>query len=49
MQKDFHFYVTGILAKHAGYTDNEALVIATACQYVDHATESFAINFNGWG
>jgi len=33
MQKDFHFYVTGILANHAGYSDDEAIVIATASQY----------------
>ena len=46
MQKDFHFYVIGILAKHAGYNDDEAIVIATASQYVDHATESFSIQFD---
>lgn len=46
MQKDFHFYVTGILANHAGYSDDEAIVIATASQYVDHATESFSIQFD---
>jgi hypothetical protein len=46
MQKDFHFYVTGILANHAGYTDDEAIIIATASQYVDHATESFPIQFD---
>lgn len=45
MQQDFHFYVTGMLAKHAGYTDDESITIATAAQYVDHATESFPIHF----
>ena len=46
MQKDFHFYVTGILANHAGYSVNEAIAIATASEYVDHATESFPIQFD---
>lgn len=46
MQKDFHFYVIGMLAKHAGHSDDEAIVIATASQYVDNATESFSILFD---
>ncbi len=46
MQKDFHFYVIGILANHAGYSNDEAIAIATASQYVDHATESFPIEFD---
>jgi hypothetical protein len=46
MQRDFHFYAIGILANHAGYSDDEAIVIATASQYVDHATESFSIQFD---
>ena len=46
MQRDFHFYVIGMLANHAGYSDEEAIVIATASQYVDHATESFPIEFD---
>lgn len=35
-----------MLASHAGYGDDEAIVIATASQYVDHATESFPIKFD---
>lgn len=46
MEKDFHFYVTGMLANHAGFTDDEAITIATASQYVDDATESFPIYFD---
>jgi Family of unknown function (DUF6765) len=46
MQKDFHFYAIGILAKHAGFSNKDALTVATASQYVDHAVESFPIRFS---
>jgi hypothetical protein len=46
MDKDFHFYITGMLAKEAGFTADEAIVIATASQYTDDATESFTIHFD---
>lgn len=44
MQKDFHFYCVGVLAKAAGFKNNDALTIAYASQYVDDATESEPIN-----
>jgi len=40
MQKDFHFYCVGVLARAAGFGSQDALTIAYASQYVDDATES---------
>ena len=40
MQKDFHYYCIGVLAKAAGFNVNDALTIAYASQYVDDSTES---------
>jgi hypothetical protein len=39
MQKDFHYFTIRILAEKAGFTPNEAQIIAYASQYVDDATE----------
>ena len=49
MQQDFHYYAIGILARAAGFNPADALVIATASQYVDDATESerIPIQVNG--
>ncbi len=49
MQLDFHYYAIGILARGAGFNPSDALVIATASQYVDDATESerIPIQLNG--
>ncbi|MBE0597451.1 MAG: hypothetical protein IH614_09295 [Desulfuromonadales bacterium] len=35
MNLEFHYWVTGILAKHAGFEPEEAKVIAYSSQYVD--------------
>jgi hypothetical protein len=35
MDTEFHFYMTGIIAKAAGFTDRESKIIATASEYVD--------------
>jgi len=35
MDTEFHFYMTGIIAKAAGFSDEEAKTIATASEYVD--------------
>jgi hypothetical protein len=43
MQKDFHYYCIGVLAKAAGFDRGDALTIAYASQYVDDATESVPI------
>lgn len=40
MQKDFHYYCIGVLAKAAGFDKWDALTIAYASQYVDDSTES---------
>ena len=40
MQKDFHYYCIGVLAKAAGFKKADALTIAYASQYVDDSTES---------
>lgn len=39
MQRDFHYYCIGVLAKAAGFNSKDALTIAYASQYVDDATE----------
>ena len=40
MLKDFHYYCVGVLAKAAGFPEDDAVTIAYASQYVDDATES---------
>ena len=40
MQIDFHYYCIGVLARAAGFSGKDALVIAYASQYVDDSTES---------
>ena len=39
MQTDFHFYCVAVLARAAGFSPDDALVLAYASQYVDDATE----------
>ncbi|MBN1573135.1 MAG: hypothetical protein JW984_08065 [Deltaproteobacteria bacterium] len=46
MQKDFHYYCIGVLAKAAGFSSKDALTIAYASQYVDDATEGTQIPVN---
>jgi hypothetical protein len=43
MQKDFHYYCIGALARAAGFNRDDALVLAYASQYVDDASESARI------
>ena len=40
MFRDFHYYCVGVLAKAAGFQEDDALTIAYASQYVDDSTES---------
>lgn len=35
MDIEFHYHITGIIANRAGFTDDEAQIIAHACQLVD--------------
>jgi hypothetical protein len=40
MDKDFHYYGIGFIARAAGFNKQDALTIAYASQYVDNSTES---------
>lgn len=40
MEKDFHFYVTYALANKAGFSNDDAYIIAYSSQYVDDNNES---------
>lgn len=46
MQIDFHHTVTYVAARMAGFTGNDAGIIAYAAQYVDDATSEGTISFN---
>ena len=39
MQKDFHFYVTYVLARKAGYSADNAAIVAWADEYTDRQTD----------
>jgi hypothetical protein len=43
MDIEFHYHITGLLAHAAGFTPEEAAVIATASQYVDDNDRIFEI------
>lgn len=43
MQKDFHYYATAVLARAAGFGEEDALTIGYAAQYVDDATNGETI------
>ena len=47
MDFDFHYYAVAVLARAAGFTSADALTIAYASQYVDHATESAPFHVGG--
>ena len=49
MQKDFHYDIIYALAKVAGYSDNEANIIAYASQYVDDNTDREYSAFDSHG
>lgn len=46
MQVDFHFGVTYVVARLAGFTHAEAEVVASSAQYVDDATNSGVVTFD---
>lgn len=46
MQQDFHYYCVTVLAKAAGFSKKDALIIGYASQYVDDATESELIQLD---
>jgi hypothetical protein len=35
MNTEFHYYITGMAARAAGFTEDEARTIATAAEFVD--------------
>ncbi len=49
MQKDFHFYVTYVLARCAGFGPKEAGVVAYASQFTDDAVEEDPLRFENGG
>jgi hypothetical protein len=49
MQKDFHYDIIYALTKKAGYTDDEASIIAYASQYVDDNTDREYSAFDSYG
>lgn len=44
MDTEFHYYITGIIAKAAGFSQDEAKTIATASEYVDENDVCLKIN-----
>lgn len=46
MQIDFHFYVTYILARLAGFNHNDANIISTSAQYVDDNNYKSVVRFD---
>lgn len=49
MQIDFHHAVTYVVARHAGFPDADARIIAYAAQYVDDATKEGILSFDNGG
>lgn len=47
MQRDFHYYATAVLARAAGFGEDDALTIAYAAQYVDDAQDGRDILVGG--
>ena len=48
MDTEFHYYVTGIIARAAGFSEEEAALIANACEFVDeNDTQVFVKDQNG--
>jgi hypothetical protein len=43
MDIEFHYWITGIIAHAAGFTEDEAKVIAYCCQYVDDNDVSLTV------
>ncbi|MEW6670274.1 MAG: DUF6765 family protein [Thermodesulfobacteriota bacterium] len=43
MDTEFHYFMTGIVAKAAGFSEEEATIIATASEYVDENDVSLTI------
>jgi hypothetical protein len=49
MDTEFHYYMTGIIAKAAGFTEHEAKTIATASEYVDENDVSLTVEDRSGG
>lgn len=48
MDTEFHYYITGLLAKRSGFSEAEAATIAYASEYVDYNCQSYEVHEN-WG
>ncbi|MBT3446665.1 MAG: hypothetical protein HN441_02010, partial [Candidatus Thioglobus sp.] len=40
---EFHYWITGLIAKEAGFTEADAKIIAYASEYVDENDVSYTI------
>lgn len=49
MNTEFHYWLTGLIAKRAGFSDDEAATIAYASEYVDENDVSFRIKNSSGG
>jgi len=49
MNREFHYYMTGIIARAAGFREAEARTIATAAEYVDENDVAFIIHDRAGG
>ncbi|HIJ29284.1 MAG TPA: hypothetical protein HPP91_12265, partial [Gammaproteobacteria bacterium] len=43
MNREFHYWITGLIAKEAGFTEADAKIIAYASEYVDENDVSYTI------
>lgn len=48
MDSEFHYYITGIIAEAAGFTQDEAATIAYSCQFVDDNTHVIDVGDDGF-
>jgi len=46
MDIEFHYYITYILARESGFSDNESYIVAYSSQYVDDNCYYYYVNFN---
>ena len=40
MDMEFHYWITGIIARESGFTEDEAKIIAYSSQFVDENEDS---------
>lgn len=47
VNEEFHYYTIAMLARHAGFAERDADIIAYASQFVDHALVTYQVRGNG--